>query len=264
MITDAPVAIHIGLMKTGTTTLQEHVFPRCPGLASFGKPRPALARPIRAITTLDEARWSQARPAVIDAFRQGLVGAGPRVLLSEEEFSVGGEIDSDADRATIAGRLADLFPEATILVVVRNQVTALQSLYGYVHARGASTGGFGPWLAQHDARTTPHRGLDLFDYDALVSLYLARFPAERVKVLLYEDMVARWDAFLAAFAVAIGLPADAMRAIENRRHNARPAGLDTGYGPAEERRVMERFGASNRRLASFLNQDLAALGYPCP
>lgn len=263
MITNVPVAIHIGLMKTGTTTLQEHVFPRCSGLTCFGKPRQALARPIRAITTLDNARWSVARPAVIDAFRQGLANAGPRVLLSEEEFSVGGEIDSDADRATIAGRLANLFPEATIIVVVRNQLTALQSLYGYLHARAGNLGGFGSWLAEHDARTTPHRGLDLFDYDTLLSLYFARFPPERVKVMLYEDMVAGWDDFLAGLAVAIGLPASAMRGVENRRHNTRPLALDTAYSSDNEDRMMRRFGESNRRLASLLCRDLTAVGYPC-
>jgi hypothetical protein len=263
MITDAPMAIHIGLMKTGTTTLQEHVFPRCQGVAYFGKPNPALARPIRAITTLDEVRWSQAQPAVIDAFRAGLAGAGPRVLLSEEEFSVGGEIDSAADRATIAGRLHDLFPAATIVVVVRNQLTALQSLYGYVRGRAPGVGEFAPWLARHSAQVVPHRGLDLFDYASLLSLYTARFPPEKVKVLFYEDMVGQWSTFLADLAVAIGLPAHAMSAIDNQRHNTRPSGLNTAYSAEHGDLVAQRFGASNSRLATVLGKDVAALGYPC-
>lgn len=264
MITDVPVAIHIGLMKTGTTTLQGHVFPRCPGLAYFGKPGAALARPIRAVTTLDEALWTRARPAVVDAFREGLAGAGPRVLISEEELSVGGEIDSAADRAMIARRLHGLFPDATIVVVVRNQLTAIQSLYGYVIGRGPEVVPFGRWLEQHHARTVPGRGLDVFDYAALVSLYVELFSAERVKVLLYEDMVARYPRFLADLAVAIGLPPDAMAHIDNQRHNVRPPGLDTAYTPDHRALVSERFAHSNAWLSEFLRTDLRALEYPCP
>lgn len=262
MITDAPVALHIGMMKTGTKTLQQHVFPRCRGLACFGKPGAALARPIRAVTTLDEATWEQAFPAVVEAFRRGLAGSGPRVLISEEELSVGGEIDSAADRRVIARRLRRLFPEATVVVVVRNQLTALQSLYGYVVGGAPDAVPFGAWLEQHDARTTPDRGLDLFDYAALVSHYVELFPAERVKVLLYEDMVARFPRFLTDLSVAVGLPADAMAHVDNRRLNARPAGLDATYTPSLRALVQRRFAEGNAWLGDFLGVDLRALEYP--
>lgn len=264
MITERPVTLHIGLMKTATTMLQSTVFPHTPGLTYRGKPLPALARPIRAITTLDDEDWTRVLPEVEEAFRRDLGRPGPGVLISEEEFSIGGEFDSRADRVAIAGRLHHLFPQASVILVVRNQLTALASLYAYVVGGMPEPPSFRDWLDHHGRATVPGRGLDLFDYAALIRLYTERFGSDRVHVLLYEDLVRDRAAFLRQICRVLRLPEDAMAHIPESRRNTRPANVEACWEPERRARIEARYAASNAWLAEFVDTDLNALEYPCP
>ncbi len=302
MFDDRSFFLHIGAMKTGTTALQTSVFPRCKELSYFGKPFAPLSRAIRAVTTLGVDEWPGAFPSVTADLAEAFQACGSRVLISEEEFSAGGEADSPADRSIIASRLHGLFPSATIVLVIRNQLEALQSLYAYVMGLTCRYLPFNDWLNHHRGREATGRGLDVFDYFSLVQTYLEHFPRDRVKVLFYEDMATRYDAFARALAEVLGLNADTLVGIPIERHNVRPSlrkvravqlgrrnpwieralarlpnrvvdrvgsfldggrPVDVQYTEENRAFVTQRYAASNRSLAAFLQVDLSQKRYPC-
>lgn len=296
------VYLHIGVMKTGTTALQNSVFSRCEGLSYFGKPLPALAPAIRDITTLGPEQWAQRLPDISRSIAAHLAVAGDRVLISEEEFSSGGEIDSAADRRVVAQRLHHLFPEASILIVVRNQFDALRSLFAYVMAMSDRYVEFPEWLLKQEEVTGTDRGLEIFDYASLVELYRSLFPTKNVHVLCHEDLRKNYKDFATNLAEAMKLNPSHLRDIAIQRHNVRPSlrrvkvmqsvrrnpwlipmlerlppparrsidawvdrgpDVPTAYDAASRRRVEARYGASNARLAASLGIDLESRGYPC-
>lgn len=296
------VYLHIGVMKTGTTALQSSVFPKCPELSYFGKPLRPLAHAIRAITTMAEEEWARAEPQILAEISRAFEGAAPRVLLSEEEFSIGGEVDSDANRAVIAARLKGLFPDATILLVIRNQFDALRSLHAYVMGMSSRYQSFSAWLEHHETSTVEGRGLDVFDYAKLVQIYAALFPRHRIRVLRYEDMSGDYTLFATQLAAALDLSPSSLASIPIHRTNVRPSlrrvkmiqwgrrnprlipvlsrlpkpildhlesFMDSGapiastYSVGERARLVARYGPSNAWLSEFLNVDLEAHGYPC-
>ena len=189
-----------------------------------------------------------------------------------------------------------------MIVVVRNQISALQSLYCYAMAQ--PDGGFksfDAWLRDLSSISSRGRGLELFKYADLVSTYAALFGKERVKVLFYEDMAKNYQAFAEQFATILGAHPARFAAIPVERHNIRPstrklraldfarrfpwiprlvdrlparvatkllafiergASLDVSYTEANERFVRAYYAANNRALAAWLDEDLAPRKYP--
>lgn len=224
MFDDRKYFLHIGVIKSGTTALQMSVFPRCDELSYFGKPFPRLASFIRAVNAHDEAAWARDLPAFAEEMRLYFDLARDKVLLSEEEFSAGGGRTDFADRDTIARRLHQVFPKATIFVVVRNQLAALQSLYCYAMVvPDDHYVPFNTWIERLPAISKNGRGLELFKYAELVDVYANLFGKERVKVLFYEDMAKRYDWFARELASVLEVDADAFAAIPVERHNVRPS-----------------------------------------
>lgn len=301
MFDDRHYFLHIGVIKSGTTALQMSVFPRCEELTYFGKPFPRLSAFIRAVNAHDEAAWERDLPAFAEEMRLYFDLARDRVLLSEEEFSAGGGRTDFADRDTIAKRLHQVFPKATVFVVVRDQLAALQSLYCYAMAVPDDRFvPFNTWIEGLPAISKNGRGLELFKYAELVRVYADLFGKERVKVLFYEDMAKRYDTFARELAAVLGVDADKFASIPVERHNVRPSArklraLDVSrrfplvpalidrlppaasarifswiergappnvtYSPENERRVRDYYAADNRAFEAWLGVSLGDRGY---
>ncbi|MAE69718.1 MAG: hypothetical protein CME06_04520 [Gemmatimonadetes bacterium] len=204
------VVLHIGLPKTGTTTLQTGLFARHDAWHFVGKPllftNAEMHRTIRPIVELDDEVYG----AGLDSFRSDRIEAllrspSDRIVISEEEFSTG-TVRTRVDRNTIAQRLRDLFPDARIIVTVRNQLDVIPSVYGQLVNMGVLVGrSFGSWLDEERAKRGDSDRLHLFDYAALVQLYDRLFGAENVKVLLFEELRADLDAYLTRLSRFIGV-----------------------------------------------------------
>ncbi len=205
------VVLHIGLPKTGTTSLQSDLFLPHDAWHFVGKPllftNAAMHRTVRPIVELDDESYE----AGLDTFRRELIEPllrtpRDRVVISEEEFSTG-TVRTRVDRRVIAGRLHGLFPEARVIVTVRNQLDVIPSVYGQLINMGVLVGqSFGDWLDSERAKSRGAAGrLYLFDYAALVELYDQLFGAANVKVLLFEELRADVDSYLTQLSAFIGV-----------------------------------------------------------
>ena len=194
MNTDFPLLIHIGYHKTGTTWLQKELFISTnevfEPLSINDKGRSSLS--LFFIKDKDNYPLSffQSNSNII---KQELL----KVLKEKQEISkdkcfvmsaerlsgiphVGGGFDGEI----IANRLHNIFPEAKILIGIREQKSFLRSIY----FQYLSTGGVLNYKNYFDRNydTVPSFTHNHIEYNLLVKKYQALFGKENVLVLPYE------------------------------------------------------------------------------
>ncbi len=224
---DARVLVHIGLHKTGTTWLQQHFF-SCEAYG-FWSPLEAGASAkerVKAVGRmfLRDGRGRLIADEVFDAtrLRERLsayrVPDGLCAVTSAQRLS-GHPLSNGFDRAAICRRIKDVFPNARILMVIREQRAMILSSYmQYLHRGGRHSLRFcvnPPW----DHRL-PVPDLQFWKYDRLIAMYQQAFGPENVLVLPYEMLRDRPQQYIAHICLYCGLapPPDLPFA---RRSNAR-------------------------------------------
>jgi len=198
--------IHIGYHKTATTWFQRDVYPRVAN---------ARAVPYRAVRT-----------ALLDPDALGFdpqaarrhLGAGVDPLILCYEGLVGHYINSGMMGCLsrdVARRLHAAFPEAQIVIFLRNQPEMLVSTYlQYLKKGGTRTVRGFLFPDRHDPRhaknpfKAPAFTLDHLAYWPLIAEYRRRFGADRVHAFLYEALRADPRGFLADYARRLGLALD--------------------------------------------------------
>lgn len=214
--------LHIGLPKTATTMLQRAIFLRHTDIYYLGKPfRPpgaaengttALPRDIiRALWAEDSLSFNlkATKDALVTAFQPGR-RTDKAVLLSEEALAAAGF----ADRRLIAERLRSLFGPCNILITIRNQETALPSLYRHYLRKGLiNQRPFDSWLEcacspTDFAEATWGWMLSQYRYYDLHVLYRDIFPNNEIKVLLYEQMTNEPEVFCRELSTFLGIDLD--------------------------------------------------------
>jgi hypothetical protein len=169
---------HIGFHKTGTTTLQRGLFPNLPGTAYAGE---GAAGTTNVFGRMAENLWSaddgEYLEGTISGFLEDISHGAEALVASNEGWSL-----RPRDGRT-PERLRRLAPDAHVLVCIRDQRTALASLYYMFLTRGGCLS-FADWI------TSPHFEIDRLRYDVTIGQYQDVFGAERVRTLVYEDLVA--------------------------------------------------------------------------
>ena len=185
--------LHIGYHKTATSWLQRHL---------FGNPDAGLVAP----WSIPEVTGRLIRPHPLDwdadaataFFRDGrerAEGEGLACTLSNEELA--GNPHSGAFNCTIiAERLARIFPDARVLIVIRRQPDLLLSTYKQFVTRGGVLPAERYFRPGPEAFRMPGFRPEHFEFDRLIGLYHRHFTPDRVMVLPYEAMLADRDAFV--------------------------------------------------------------------
>ena len=115
------------------------------------------------------------------------------MIISWEAFS-----SNVADRGLIAERLNKLFPDANILIVIRNQMDSLRSMYAFlVQQLGKNANlsygrpsieSYEKWISEQEE--FPHRSyFATLKYYEFITEYWRLFGKEKVTVLLFEELV---------------------------------------------------------------------------
>jgi len=201
-----PILVHVGFHKTATNWLQAVFFgDPATGYRWLGK-RP-LTHPVHRLVRDRPVEFDAAavqaefEPLVADARAADLVPVVSFPRLSGHPYSGG------YDSKEIADRVQAVFPEARILIVIREQRSMIVSTCKqYVSAGGLSTPG--QLLTRTRAQTWRVPGFDLahFEYDRLIRYYRSLYGPEAVLVLAYEQFVRDGRGFISAIARFAGRP----------------------------------------------------------
>ncbi len=264
--------VHIGYHRTGTSWLQGFLF-RDPE-AGFHSPwryvdasaRLALGN---ALDFDPDTAGSFFAPQMSIARERGLVP-----VISVERLS-GSPHAGGYDSRAIADRLFETFPDARILIGIREQKSILVSVYK-LYVRQGGAGSLRGYLHPPPAGRgrVPQFDFEHFAYHRLIAHYQHRFGAERVLVLPFERLREDARGFVDAIATFAGtkapeqLPAARQNvalsafsiALKRRlnlfllRDTTNPAGWIED--PRVHRRVRRAFESFDRFVPSFLNAPL--------
>ncbi len=202
-----PLLIHIGYHKTGTSFLQEHLFQTeaigfcSPYEGNFIKkhiiaPHPFLYDP------------QQVRRTFSPGFQEVQAQTNRVPVLSRERL-VGALHHTGRDSIPMAQRLAETFPEARILMVIREQRAMLYSSYNqYIRSGGRQT------LAHYLRDPVIYKDqTDPIEFDPiryhfhyLIQVYYDLFSRENVLVLPYELFRAQPHEFVTKIVEFCQLP----------------------------------------------------------
>jgi len=172
------VTVHIGPPKTGTTWLQQSVFPSLP------VEMPLTPDEIRRLIVFPSP--TDFDPAVVlEAIAKRTAKGAQRIVLSDERLA-GAPLAGGYDRTRLADRVAECFPSSRILITIREQKSAILSTYKHYVTWNNGSGRFADFACERPPMLAPQFSYDYFDYSALVALYDERFGAAAVRVLPFE------------------------------------------------------------------------------
>ena len=229
--------LHIGYPKTGTTTLQKHLFAKHPEIDYLGKMIPGfhyriekLGPEIEQLTTATSINYegTEGLRNLIGAYREGT--GDKSVLLSSESFLHA----SSADPGVVAERAREAVHPCRVVIVIREQRDILRSFYG-MHGR------FGQYLFvskdELERMDLPlpidqwltycfssfERNLtSILHYNRVISLYQELFGEESVGVFLYEELKHDPTRFVTKLCDFMDIDAaSAIRLVEGRNENSR-------------------------------------------
>lgn len=210
------ILLHIGLPKTGTTSLQELFFSLHPQVRYFGQTNvwhdPESNTVLRALLLGDSTDIAAARTILAKAAMQH-----PALIISDEALTLGEFMlratrwPVRSDHFAMARRAREVLGDAQVLIVLRNQADWLESWHfqGLKSAKYTETD-YRAWL-NRDLGASAERLLALLDYDVLYTAYCNVFGAQQVHVRLYEQYRDHFEDLAAECAGLICIDADRAR-----------------------------------------------------
>lgn len=182
--------IHIGYPKAASTWLQQSLFndEQTGFFAPWGLPS---YESIEQFIIANGFRFSAKE--VRQKFETGLQEAAQRNLIPviSEEFLIGHQVEGKYWGKDVADRLNSTFPEAKILMVIREQKSEILSSYRQYIRRGDAAS-LSRFIGVGETRK-PGIGaicqLDYFEYDLAIAYYHQLFGADNVLVLPFEVLV---------------------------------------------------------------------------
>ena len=200
----APLLLHVGLHKTGSTWLQRNLF-TCParGFCQHSEPRHALVERLVIQHSLsfnaEETRAIYA-PALENARRDGRT-----LVLSHERLS-GYPSSGSHDAALIAQRLRATFPEGRVLIVFREQRSLIRSMYSQ-HITDGGVESLRRFLDRPEPKLgrKPSFCLEQYEFDRLIAMYDGLFGPDRVLAIPVELLASQPQQFADCVTAFCGL-----------------------------------------------------------
>lgn len=181
--------IHIGMPRTASTFLQREFFPKIEGFTFFGVETTHYSDAFQRLLYQDDSLFDEV------AFEKTAAEIRSQNTILSNELFVGQSIYlNSTNRSRTARRLQQFFPDAEILIMLRNQVSLLQSLYT-LGVYGGHTCTPEEFIRFSDAQSKAKYPLyptftdaeisESYKYTALIDLYQSLFT--KVYVFLFED-----------------------------------------------------------------------------
>ncbi len=216
---DFDILIHVGFPKCASTTLQENFFVQCEDVEYIGQCSPSVNMAafensifLSSLLSLEECVFEEKYEEVLATLKSVLSGTKPAVVSSElamiSHYQSGMGTVAATDRWVIANRYKRLFPNAKILMVIRNQLSFLRSYYAAAKRSSIPlTMSFNQWLSFQQDRFD--NGLQsvfhIPDYQLIYEMYEKIFGMNNIKVMLLENFIKNSSEALADICRFIGI-----------------------------------------------------------
>jgi hypothetical protein len=218
MINESSVAIHVGIAKSASTTLQKQLFDKHPEINFLG------IYPLGNIGT-NSKDINKNNPYLQDSkvkeFHSQLVQKSPEQLDHETIYELKRHIEEtyfSSDNLNLfsnerftsvffsypdiyekANRLKELFPNAIIIFLIRNQLDVIKSQYrdhpfdpnDLIHGKPVS---IEEWI-DLDLKKEKYSYIKSLDYNKIINYYETLFGKEHIGVFLFEDLVKDLNSF---------------------------------------------------------------------
>lgn len=122
------ITIHVGLHKTATTFLQTAVFPYAENTTFVSRPFTQLNHAFNKLQYADDSLYCE-KEFIKEVQNINTVSNADNLIFSDESFSGKPTFFSYVNRSIIAKRFANVFPEAQVILFIRDQKDIMVSHY---------------------------------------------------------------------------------------------------------------------------------------
>ncbi len=199
--------IHVGMPRAASTFFQKELFPYVEGFRYVGVDETQYSDHFQKLLYQDDSVYDA--PSVEAAITRT---QDENILLSNELFVGQSLYLNGTNRTRNAKRLSAIFPNAEILLVLRNQADLLQSLYsiGIYSGHVMKPEDFIRFSDEPSTNENPRyptfnpsESTEIYRYTELISLYKGLFP--KVHVVLFEDFAANQRDFVSRLLTDLSL-----------------------------------------------------------
>lgn len=227
------VVIHIGANKTASTTLQRGLFSKHSGLRYMGEDGVGYkeyASIVNSMVNDDDLHFPHKECA--DLFSKQLAEETNKSFLYSNE-----DVMTSRVPTVCARRLHEFLPNAEILLVIRNQYTAVPSFYAnhgaflkpappsYFHRHVS----FEDWM-EYQVMFIKYGALAGYMFNRLLSIYSELFGEENIHVLLFEEFVENKQLFIEKLSSILHINSDeAIKLVKTSHERKRNTGRMLAY-----------------------------------
>ncbi len=193
------VLLHIGMPRTASTFFQQEVFPKVNDFKFWGINKSQYTWPFQKVLYQDDSLYNEYE------IQQALNFPITNPLIISNELFVGQSLFMvSTNRSRTSHRLKQLFPNAEIILVLRNQAQILESLFsiGVYSGQSKKPEAFVRFSDNHSDSTDPlyptfsaTEQTEQYLFSHLFNLYRSKF--EKIHVFLYEDFKENPKEFIA-------------------------------------------------------------------
>ncbi|MEL7147575.1 MAG: sulfotransferase [Bacteroidota bacterium] len=219
---DHQILIHVGMAKAASTFLQKEVFSR----GDFGFYYDDRKRLDFYQQVLPQITPYYQRESCLSYLEKELLSPAHNEKLLpvwSNELLSGWPSYGSYNRVLLANRLHELFPDAKILLIIREQKAAIASVYGQ-YIREGGTMSLKNYLTQNWVAPYFHGfNLEQYDYAKMLELYGDLFGPENVLCLPYEMLYAKTEDFFSRFNEFLHVSVDTQKLAVSKKVNRSPS-----------------------------------------
>ena len=258
--------IHIGLPKTGTTTLQRRFFLSHPDIVAFAQPQhlndPNTKEVLKTLSVpgCDRAdRFSE--------ITRHFPPDKPRVIsdeaLSFGEFMMRKRIypNITTRHDTTAWRIRNVIGHSDVIITLRNQADFLASFKRQKMKSSTENDISMRCFIEYYQRNSDGRFLSALEYNNMYDAYVDVFGVDHVHVYIYEAWQDDFPALAENIANKIGVDSAKARELVIGQFDNVSKHTHSVFSLDEHIAIRERFAASNKRLFDRLCIEGTTFGY---
>jgi len=271
---DKSLYIHIGIGKAASSTLQQEFFNYLPRFNYLGSGHKGINKDdeirniIHTIIGCEQSEYIQNYERIYQLIRKKMYSRHEkRLIISDESFATGlSSFPGQVEKAEIAYRLANLFPSSKILIVIRNQLETLKSLF-VQQLKGANCiKNWQEWLDRQKQYAHLTSQLSWLKYDTIYETYNKFFSQDNIHVLLFEDFAEGNLCFYAGMEAFLDFMVDIetiQYMLSNKHKNKRMTTLSYQFKQGKNNIILNKLAnIIPSKLKEQMKQSAVLLGRP--